>query len=102
VVNVDGALADILSAEVKNSAAMDCIILGRGDLRCAQTQVHNDVLVFWRKKVRFPDRAYETLSQYHLFAEGRLFAFLKSLEQKVTIVSHRDKGEPYQQVMFAS
>src|ERR1700686_1854621 len=35
--------------------------------------------------------------QYHLFAERRLFAFLKSLEKKVTIqVSRRHKGEPYQ------
>ncbi len=41
--------------------------------------------------------------QYHLFAEGRLFAFLKRLEQKVTIqVSRHHKGEPYQQVKFAS
>jgi predicted XRE-type DNA-binding protein len=41
--------------------------------------------------------------QYHLFAEGRLFAFLKCLEQKVTIqVSRHHKGEPYQQVTFAS
>ncbi|MEJ0063894.1 MAG: helix-turn-helix transcriptional regulator [Alphaproteobacteria bacterium] len=41
--------------------------------------------------------------QYHLFAEGRLFAFLKRLEQKITIrVSRHHKGEPYQQVMFAS
>jgi predicted XRE-type DNA-binding protein len=41
--------------------------------------------------------------QYHVFAEGRLFAFLKSLEQKVTIqVSRRRKGEPYQEVMLAS
>jgi len=40
--------------------------------------------------------------QYHLFAEGRLFTFLKCLEQKVTIrVSRRRKGEPYQQVTFA-
>jgi len=41
--------------------------------------------------------------QYHLFAEGRLFAFLKCLEQKVTIqVSRHHKGEPYQQVTVAS
>lgn len=41
--------------------------------------------------------------QYHLFAEGRLFAFLRCLEQKVTIrVSRHRKGEPYQEVMFAS
>jgi hypothetical protein len=41
--------------------------------------------------------------QYHLFAEGRLFTFLKRLEQKVTIrVSRHRKGEPYQQVTFAS
>jgi predicted XRE-type DNA-binding protein len=41
--------------------------------------------------------------QYHLFAEGRLFAFLKALEQKVTIqVSRRHKGEPYQEVTLAS
>jgi len=41
--------------------------------------------------------------QYHLFAEGRLFAFLKCLEQKVTIqVSRHHTGEPYQQVTFAS
>jgi predicted XRE-type DNA-binding protein len=41
--------------------------------------------------------------QYHLFAEGRLFTFLKCLEQKVTIrVSRHRKGEPYQQVTFAS
>jgi predicted XRE-type DNA-binding protein len=41
--------------------------------------------------------------QYHLFAEGRLFAFLKALEQKVTIrVSRHHKGEPYQEVTLAS
>jgi predicted XRE-type DNA-binding protein len=41
--------------------------------------------------------------QYHLFAEGRLFAFLKSLEQKVTIqVSRHHKGEPYQEVTLAT
>jgi predicted XRE-type DNA-binding protein len=41
--------------------------------------------------------------QYHLFAEGRLLMFLKRLEQKVTIhISHHYKGEPYQQVTFAS
>lgn len=41
--------------------------------------------------------------QYHRFAEGRLFAFLKSLEQKVTIqVSRRHKGEPYQEVTLAT
>jgi predicted XRE-type DNA-binding protein len=41
--------------------------------------------------------------QYHLFAEGRLFAYLKCLEQKVTIkVSPHHEGEPYQQVTFAS
>ncbi|MGO9271990.1 MAG: helix-turn-helix domain-containing protein [Terriglobia bacterium] len=41
--------------------------------------------------------------QYHLFAEGRRLAFLKCLEQKVTIqVSRHQKGEPYQQVTFAS
>jgi len=41
--------------------------------------------------------------QYHLFAEGRLLAFLKCLEQKVTIqVSRHQKGESYQQVTFAS
>jgi hypothetical protein len=41
--------------------------------------------------------------QYHLFAEGRLFAFLKCLEQKVTIqVSRHHTGEPYQQVTFSS
>jgi len=41
--------------------------------------------------------------QYHLFAEGRLFAFLKRLEQKITIhVSRRQKGEPYQSVTLAS
>jgi predicted XRE-type DNA-binding protein len=41
--------------------------------------------------------------QYHLFAEGRLFTFLKRLEQKVTIrVSRHRKGEPYQEVTFAS
>jgi predicted XRE-type DNA-binding protein len=41
--------------------------------------------------------------QYHLFAEGRLFTFLKRLERKVTIrVSRHRKGEPYQQVTFAS
>jgi len=41
--------------------------------------------------------------QYHLFAEGRLFAFLKSFEQKVTIqVSPRHKGEPYQEVTLAT
>ena len=40
--------------------------------------------------------------QYHLFAEGRLFTFLKYLEQKVTIrVSRHRKGEPYQEVTFA-
>jgi len=40
--------------------------------------------------------------RYHLFAEGRLFAFLKSLEPKVTIqVSPRHKGEPYQEVTLA-
>jgi predicted XRE-type DNA-binding protein len=41
--------------------------------------------------------------QYHLFAEGRLLAFLKSLDKKVTIqVSRHHKGEPYQQVTLAS
>jgi len=41
--------------------------------------------------------------QYLLFAEGRLFSFLKYLEQKVTIqVSRHHKGEPYQQVTLAS
>ena len=41
--------------------------------------------------------------QYHLFAEGRLFIFLKYLEQKVTIrVSRHRKGEPYQEVTFTS
>jgi predicted XRE-type DNA-binding protein len=41
--------------------------------------------------------------QYHLFAEGRLFAFLKALEQKVTIhVRRRHKGEPYQEVTLAT
>jgi len=41
--------------------------------------------------------------QYHLFAEGRLFAFLKRLEQKIMIqVSHHRKGEPYQQVTLIS
>jgi predicted XRE-type DNA-binding protein len=41
--------------------------------------------------------------QYHLFAEGRLFAFLKALEQKVTIqVSRHHKGEPYQEVTLAT
>lgn len=40
--------------------------------------------------------------QYHLSSEGRLFAFLKSLEQKVTIqVSRRRKGEPYHEVTLA-
>ena len=40
--------------------------------------------------------------QYHLFAEGRLFGFLRRLDQKVTIaVSRRHKGEPYQQVTFS-
>jgi predicted XRE-type DNA-binding protein len=40
--------------------------------------------------------------QYHLFSEGRLFAFLKRLEQKVTIQVSRHRGhEPYQQVVFA-
>jgi predicted XRE-type DNA-binding protein len=40
--------------------------------------------------------------QYHIFAEGRLFTFLKCLEQKVTIrVSRHRKGEPYQQITFA-
>ena len=38
--------------------------------------------------------------QYHLFAEGRLFAFLRCLEQKVTIrVSRHRRGEPYQEVV---
>ncbi len=41
--------------------------------------------------------------QYHLFAEGRLFAFLKRLEQKIMIqVSHHRKGEPYQRVTLIS
>jgi len=41
--------------------------------------------------------------QYHLFAEGRLFAFLKCLDRKVTIqVTRHQKGEPYQQVTFDS
>jgi predicted XRE-type DNA-binding protein len=41
--------------------------------------------------------------QYHLFAEGRLFAFLKALEQKVTIqVSRHHKGEPYQEVTLTT
>jgi predicted XRE-type DNA-binding protein len=43
--------------------------------------------------------------RYHLFAEGRLFTFLKclELEQKVMIqVSRHRKGEPYQEVTFAS
>ncbi|HUO29164.1 MAG TPA: helix-turn-helix transcriptional regulator [Bryobacteraceae bacterium] len=41
--------------------------------------------------------------QYHLFAEGRLFVFLKALEQKVTIhVSQHHKGEPYQKVTLAT
>jgi predicted XRE-type DNA-binding protein len=41
--------------------------------------------------------------QYHLFAEGRLFAFLKRLEQKIMIhVSRHRKGEPYQQVTLIS
>jgi predicted XRE-type DNA-binding protein len=41
--------------------------------------------------------------QYHLFAEGRLLAFLKCLERKVTIrVSRHRKGEPYQEVTLAS
>ena len=41
--------------------------------------------------------------QYHLFAEGRLFSFLRCLEQKVTIqIRRHGKGEPYQEVTFAS
>jgi predicted XRE-type DNA-binding protein len=41
--------------------------------------------------------------QYHLFAEKRLFTFLKALEQKVTIhVSRRRKGDPYQEVTLAT
>lgn len=41
--------------------------------------------------------------RYHVFAEGRLLAFLKSLKQKVTIhMSRHHKGEPYQQVELAS
>jgi predicted XRE-type DNA-binding protein len=41
--------------------------------------------------------------QYRLFAEGSLFAFLKYLEQKVTIqMSRHHKGEPYRQVTFVS
>lgn len=41
--------------------------------------------------------------QYHVFAEGRLLAFLKALKHKVTIdVSRHHKGEPYQQVKLAS
>jgi predicted XRE-type DNA-binding protein len=41
--------------------------------------------------------------RYHLFAKGRLFAFLKALEQKVKIqVSRCHKGEPYQEVTLAT
>ncbi len=41
--------------------------------------------------------------QYHLFAEGRLFAFLRSLEQKVAIqVSQRRKGDPYREVTLST
>jgi predicted XRE-type DNA-binding protein len=40
--------------------------------------------------------------KYHLFSEGRLFSFLRKLDQKVIIqISQHQEGEPFQQVAIS-
>jgi predicted XRE-type DNA-binding protein len=41
--------------------------------------------------------------KYHLFSEGRLFSFLRKLDQKVIIqISQHQDGEPFQQVAMGN
>lgn len=49
-----------------------------------------------------PDVSHLMNGHFSRFTTDKLLAFLKRLDQKVTIqVSHHHEGEPYQQVTFA-
>ena len=50
-----------------------------------------------------PDVSHLMNGHFSRFTTDKLLDFLKRLDQKVTIqISHHHKGEPYQQVTFAS
>lgn len=50
-------------------------------------------------EIKQPEVSNLMQGKYHLFSEGRLFSFLRKLDQKVIIqISQHQEGEPFQQV----
>ena len=50
-------------------------------------------------EIKQPEVSNLMQGKYHLFSEGRLFSFLRKLDQKVVIqISKHQEGEPFQEV----